>query len=757
MADDDPNDCLTDGYYDCNLCPCNFTASTFVMTLLFSLISLFCSFVLVVGHLAIPEIGEQPGDIVFGIAISNIVFTITMIIDCSTDTTFTAELVPDTTACIALSYIKMMAMLLIDFYHWSFCIFYHISLNSSLKIRKKPKYFYHLFPLIGASAALGIFAGLDAMGRNIYGYCGNKTVPDIIVPLLMYDSTSIILVIFSLLTFRLIPKNERINALRTNFLKFYFKTIIALVLCYILNGIVDSISGSMTVAFLNDQTDEIPLSGLKYTKIFKSILMVFTPLILILARFTDPSLKEHWKSMFLACWNKYKVMTTSRHLTPPEERKVSIDLVTLQRSLAKKSDIVQLQHSLRVQVVYSLLSAIHYFWRTKQEKNVFSYSAEMSGSSIDLDAKTMPSSRRLLGKNYEREAQFKEYFSIDKDLMTKSIPEVFDEIKGKQYNFAAGTFTVYAPGIFEEIIELDNTGRNIKRSLDLKENFNRILKSGINGGGKSGEFFFFSNDNRIILKTVSHSELKTLLNILPSYLNHFKSNPESLIAKIYGVFTLTVATTNEKYNLILMRNINGLPTVYVKRKYDLKGSTVHRRAIRDEKVPFSELFLYPNLKDLDFERYEKKLNISNNMSSSLLETLKKDVAFLASQNLIDYSLAVYIVDKEKYLKKLKRMSQNFNEKDHADSDSIDPNLKAKLESLECNKHLDDKYISIKSSKEDYYYHVGLIDYLVPFNMKKKVERFVKTIAVCKPKKDISIQKPEYYGQRMLKFVEKLLI
>mmetsp|Transcript_19698 Transcript_19698/g.16852 ORF Transcript_19698/g.16852 Transcript_19698/m.16852 type:complete len:82 (-) Transcript_19698:762-1007(-) len=74
-------------------------------------------------------------------------------------------------------------------------------------------------------------------------------------------------------------------------------------------------------------------------------------------------------------------------------------------------------------------------------------------------------------------------------------------------------------------------------SLDLKNNFENILKAGVNGGGKSGEFFFFSYDNKLIIKTVSDRELKVLLNILPDYIQHFTENPFSMIAKIYGAFT----------------------------------------------------------------------------------------------------------------------------------------------------------------------------------------------------------------------------
>lgn len=84
-----------------------------------------------------------------------------------------------------------------------------------------------------------------------------------------------------------------------------------------------------------------------------------------------------------------------------------------------------------------------------------------------------------------------------------SIPELFNEIKVNGYEIADGVFKIYAPRVFEEIIDLDKFLNQMASSLDLSRNFNRILKSGINTGGKSGEFFFFSSDNKLIIKTIS--------------------------------------------------------------------------------------------------------------------------------------------------------------------------------------------------------------------------------------------------------------
>lgn len=57
-------------------------------------------------------------------------------------------------------------------------------------------------------------------------------------------------------------------------------------------------------------------------------------------------------------------------------------------------------------------------------------------------------------------------------------------------------------------------------------------------GGKSGEFFFFTYDNKWILKTLSETELNAFRERFPEYIHHMEMNRDSLINKIYGIFSI---------------------------------------------------------------------------------------------------------------------------------------------------------------------------------------------------------------------------
>ena len=91
------------------------------------------------------------------------------------------------------------------------------------------------------------------------------------------------------------------------------------------------------------------------------------------------------------------------------------------------------------------------------------------------------------------------------------------------------------------------------QSLSPKFNRNQVFRAG-EGAGRSGSFFFFSHDNKFIIKTIPKEELKEVLRLLPSLDEHYKKNPRSLLSKILGVFTVKTKTMSDVH-LMLQENI----------------------------------------------------------------------------------------------------------------------------------------------------------------------------------------------------------
>ena len=95
--------------------------------------------------------------------------------------------------------------------------------------------------------------------------------------------------------------------------------------------------------------------------------------------------------------------------------------------------------------------------------------------------------------------------------------------------------------------------------LDPRRNKNQIFKtnkgSKDGAGGRSGSFFFFTQDRDYIIKTVAKHEYKKFFEIIKVYTKHFHEDesPNSLIGKVYGLYKLKMANVNPVY-LILQGN-----------------------------------------------------------------------------------------------------------------------------------------------------------------------------------------------------------
>ena len=177
----------------------------------------------------------------------------------------------------------------------------------------------------------------------------------------------------------------------------------------------------------------------------------------------------------------------------------------------------------------------------------------------------------------------------------------------------------------------------LHQSLSPKFNRDMVFQAG-EGAGRSGSFFFFSHDKKFIIKTIPKEELNEVLRLLPSLKEHFRTNPRSLLSKIFGVFTVKTKSMSDVH-LMLQENIlrfkNPANLKYV---FDLKGSTVNREEI--------QLKPSTTLKDVNFLQ-ESKANenftqFEQSDRRALLRALHRDVEFLRQNGIMDYSLLLGI-------------------------------------------------------------------------------------------------------------------
>ena len=97
------------------------------------------------------------------------------------------------------------------------------------------------------------------------------------------------------------------------------------------------------------------------------------------------------------------------------------------------------------------------------------------------------------------------------------------------------------------------------------------------GTGKSPSFFFFSDNNLLMIKTLKKSELKILFdtNFMVDYYKYIVQNTDSLLSRILGVYELQVNDQNP-ICFFVTENMITQDFNAIKRCYDLKGSLLDR-------------------------------------------------------------------------------------------------------------------------------------------------------------------------------------
>ena len=77
---------------------------------------------------------------------------------------------------------------------------------------------------------------------------------------------------------------------------------------------------------------------------------------------------------------------------------------------------------------------------------------------------------------------------------------------------------------FKTVREVDNIGpMELQRSLSISENYDKVFKAG-EGEGRSGSFFFFTFDNRFLIKTLTSKEFRVLKSLVKDLADHFSEN-----------------------------------------------------------------------------------------------------------------------------------------------------------------------------------------------------------------------------------------
>lgn len=353
-------------------------------------------------------------------------------------------------------------------------------------------------------------------------------------------------------------------------------------------------------------------------------------------------------------------------------------------------------------------------------------------------------------------------------------------VPSAKYDFK---FKDYAPWVFRHLRQLFN----LDPADYLMSLTGKYILSELGSPGKSGSFFYFSRDYRFIIKTIHHAEHKFLRKILKEYYNHVTENPNTLLSQFYGLHRVKTPW-GRKIHFVVMNNLFP-PHRDIHTTFDLKGSTIGRDYQEEdlEKNPRA------TLKDLNWLRRQRHLELGLEKKRLFMEQLQKDVKLMQKLQIMDYSLLIGVHDLRKGNEENLRARnlQVFSpggEQSADDPHQVLMRTPSKLENqrraaqfrqiikserpvpmgqssagmpdvLEEGSRSDSIFYSDDggmqathedNSPGDEIYYLGVIDCLTRYGVIKKIEHFWKGLTADRTQ--ISALPPEQYGDRFLNFM-----
>lgn len=314
-------------------------------------------------------------------------------------------------------------------------------------------------------------------------------------------------------------------------------------------------------------------------------------------------------------------------------------------------------------------------------------------------------------------------------VMTHSLPLLLceDVFSGDLQTAISDKFIDFAPLVFRWIRHLFGvTEEEYKLALSIEQVFGGLVLgrlttlSGKSSDGKSGSFFFFSHDERFLLKTISTAERETLLRILPNYVKHIESDRDTLLARLYGLHQL------KDVCFVVMENVFNTDK-QIHHIFDLKGSTFGRTNPEG-----------PVKKDLDFDQ-QVRIRLGFQRKGALMDQLERDIRFLENLSLIDYSLLVGIHD-------------CTPSETNAISAAVSTYSQQPQNGLSSKRKpfWREEHGGLFELYHKHVYYFGVIDFLIEYSLRKEVEHSVKMLYYGD---GCSVVPPAEYASRFLNFIE----
>ena len=135
------------------------------------------------------------------------------------------------------------------------------------------------------------------------------------------------------------------------------------------------------------------------------------------------------------------------------------------------------------------------------------------------------------------------------------------------------------------------------------------------------------------------------MSMFKSYFEHVNCFKNSLLARVYGVYSIQMDDKEPVY-VLMMGNTKPCESKYIKKMFDLKGSMVQRETFKDLDKNTNAL-KDKNLLKLTNE--EAFIRMYHEDVQQILDQMAKDISLVSQFNLMDYSLLFTVAFNPKYI------------------------------------------------------------------------------------------------------------
>ncbi|CAN6992298.1 unnamed protein product [Brassica rapa subsp. trilocularis] len=286
--------------------------------------------------------------------------------------------------------------------------------------------------------------------------------------------------------------------------------------------------------------------------------------------------------------------------------------------------------------------------------------------------------------------------------------------------------------------------------------------------GKSGSFFYLTNDDRYMIKTMKKAETKVLIRMLPAYYNHVRACENTLVTKFFGLHCVKLTgTAQKKVRFVIMGNL--FCTGHsIHRRFDLKGSSHGRLTTKPE----SEIDPNTTLKDLDLNFL---FRLQKNWFQEFCRQVDKDCEFLEQERIMDYSLLVGLHFRESSCNNSatptsgaitptagdNRPSRGEMDRFLLDASKLASmqlgiNMPARVERTVRRSDAENQLVGEPTGEfYDVILYFGVIDILQDYDISKKLEHAYKSMQYDPT--SISAVDPKQYSRRFRDFIFRIFV